>query len=88
MKENQKKKTNVKESIPENNPQASNLEVIHANVLPWMFGAKVEYLQDGKSMEECFCIPPLVGRFDVGTYNNIVRQINLNTDHLQQKPPS
>lgn len=70
--------TNGRQSIPIR---------ISGTVTPWDYGAKIEYTgANGVSTTEHFALPPLVSRFTICAYNEIVRLINLNIDQL--KSPS
>lgn len=52
-------------------------------VAAWKYGAIVNYTDpSGAEKKEYFLTPPLLGRFDIATYNEIVRLINLNVEKL------
>ena len=51
--------------------------ILHAEVSPWEYGAKVSYTDsNGVEHVEHLSYPPPVGRFSINAYNQIVRFIN------------
>lgn len=66
-------------SLIEAKDRAKSEQYNQAKVEPWEFGARV-VLKDGKS--EVLSLPPKVGRYPIDIYNQVIDQINLNSNAL------